>query len=141
MTCAHTSARLVPGRGCARHSAPQSASQKRDEAAWLAWLPREWRAMVVVPLDFVEHRDYEVSASRCLGYDVEREVCYYAHGYALDELRSDDDEEYYQVVVYSETVHAWRLRDERWLVHRIAHHCGEGAPGRGFYSFAAQCPR
>lgn len=137
MICAPTPARLAPRRGCARHS----ASQSRDEAAWLAWLPREWRDRVVAPLDFVEHRDYEVSASRCLGYDVDREVCYYAHGYALDEIRSDDDEEYYQVVVYSETVHAWRLRDDRWLVHRIVHHCGEGAPGRGFYSFAAQCPR
>jgi hypothetical protein len=97
--------------------------------------------MAVVPLDFVEHREYEVAARRCFGYDADGEACYYAHGYALKELRSDDDEDFYQIVTYGETVHAWRLRDERWLVHRIVHRCGEGAPGRGFYSFAEHCPR
>ena len=124
------------------HSRAEPARwSSRDRTAWLAYLPREWREMVIAPLDFVEYHEYEVAASRCLGYDVDGQACYYAHGYALNEPRSDDDEEFYQVVVYSETVHAWRLRDERWLIHRIVHHCGEGAPGRGFYSFAEQCPR
>lgn len=113
----------------------------RDRTDWLAYLPSEWREMAIAPLDFVEHREYEVAARRCQGYDVDGNACYYAHGYVLTEPRSDDDEEFYQVVAYSETVHAWRLRDDRWLIHRIVHHCGEGAPGRGFYSFAEQCPR
>ena len=113
----------------------------RDRTDWLAYLPSEWREMAITPLDFVEYHEYEVAASRCLGYDVDGQTCYYAHGYALNEPRSDDDEEFYQVVVYSESVHAWRLRDDRWLIHRIVHHCGEGAPGRGFYSFAERCPQ
>lgn len=112
-----------------------------DRSAWLDYLPSEWREMVIVPLDFVEHHEYEVAARRCHGYDIDGNACYYAHGYVLTEPRSDDDEEFYQVVAYSETVHAWRLRDDRWLIHRIVHHCGEGAPGRGFYSFSERCPR
>lgn len=119
---------------------PAARSARRDDA-WLAYLPAEWRDMVVEPLDFDEHREYEIAARRCFGYDVDGETCYYAHGYVLNESRSDDDEDFYQVVAYSETVHAWRLRDDRWLIHRIVHHCGEGAPGTGFYSFAEQCPR
>ena len=117
-----------------------SRHSPRDSVAWLDYLPVEWREMAITPLDFVEYHEYEVAASRCLGYDVDGQTCYYAHGYALNEPRSDDDEEFYQVVVYSESVHAWRLRDDRWLIHRIVHHCGEGAPGRGFYSFAERCP-
>jgi cytochrome c1 len=104
-------------------------------------LPVEWRDTVIAPLDFVEYCEYEILARRCLGYDIDGETCYYAHGYALAESRSDDDEDFYQVVAYSETVHAWRMRDERWLIHRIVHHCGDGTTGRGFYSFAEHCPR
>jgi hypothetical protein len=121
--------------------AARSERSNRDSRFWLACLPGAWREVVIEPLDFVEHREYEMAASRCFGYDVDGEACYYAHGYALNETRSDDDEDFYQVVAYSETVHAWRLRDERWLIHRVIHPCGEAAPGRVFYSFAEQCPR
>jgi hypothetical protein len=114
---------------------------QRDRTDWLDLLPKAWREMAIKPLDFVDHHEYEIAASRSLGYDVDGQLCYYAHGYALDEPRSDDDDEFYLVVAYSETVHAWRLRDDRWLIHRIAHHGGECAPGRGFYCFAADCPR
>ena len=122
------------------HPAPAQRAE-RDSPNWRCHLPRQWREMAIAPLDFTVHRDYEIAASRCLGYDIDGQVCYYAHGYALNEARSDDDEEFYEVVAYSETVHAWRLRDDRWLIHRIVHHCGEGRPGPGFYSFAEQCPR
>ena len=127
----------------ALHLAPSGLPRQaeRSSDAWLAHLPAEWRDMVIAPLDFVEHREYEMLARRCLGYDVDGETCYYAHDYALAESRSDDDEDFYQVVAYSETVHAWRLRDERWLMHRVVHHGGEGTPGRGFYSFTEHCPR
>ena len=129
----------MPTLGASQAERADCAS--RDSRAWLACLPGAWREMVVEPLDFVEHREYEMAASRCFGHDVDGEVCYYAHGFALNETRSDDDEDFYQVVAYSEAVNAWRLRDERWLIHRVIHQCGEGAPGRGFYSFAEQCPR
>lgn len=126
---------------CAMSYGQRLPRAARDDTDWLAHLPSEWRAMTREPLDFVHHHEYEMAACRCLGYDVDGELCYYAHGYSIDEARSDDGEEFYQVVAYSETVHAWRLRDERWLIHRIVHHCGEGAPGRGVYSFAKRCPR
>jgi len=113
----------------------------RDGAAWLDHLPSEWRAMVIAPLDFVEHHDYEIAAGRCLGYDDHGWLCYYAHGYELDASCADDDEAFHQPISYSETVHSWRLNDERWLVHRIVRYGGEGAPGRGDYSFSEICPR
>lgn len=123
---------------------PLPRSCQRNASAsgpqWLVWLPREWHEKAVVPLTFSEHHDYEVAAVRCRGYDAGGAACYYAHGYRLDEIRSDDDEEYYPVVVYSEAVHAWRLYDGRWLVHRIRHACGAGAPGRAVYTLCESCP-
>ena len=123
------------------HANEQRKRSTRRSDAWLAQLPDEWRDMVITPLDFVEHCEYEITARRCFGYDVDGETCYYAHGYALNESRSDDDEDFYQVVAYSETVHAWRLRDDRWLIHRVVLHGGEATPGRAFYTFAEHCPR
>jgi len=126
------------------HALPRREQAKRStrpNEAWNAHLPAEWRDMAIVPLDFVEHREYEIAARRCFGYDVDGGACYYAHGYALDESRTDDDEDFYRVVAYSETVHAWRLRDDRWLIHRIVRHGGESTPGRAFYAFSEHCPR
>ena len=128
-----------------RRTAPAAQRRHKQEQHarhdWLACLPDEWQASVVAPLDLVEHHDYEVAAASCLGYDGDGAVCYYAHGYALDEIRSDDDEDYYPVVVYSEAVHAWRLHDARWLVRRVTHACGEGSPGRARYAIAERCPK
>ncbi len=108
---------------------------------WLMFLPAEWRSMVIEPIYFKQHREYEIAASRSFGYDADDCTCYYAHRYALNEIRSDDDEDFYEVVAYGESVHAWRLRDERWLIYRIAHTAGDSTPGRGFFSFADRHPR
>ena len=107
---------------------------------WQIFLPSEWRDMVIEPFDFKQHREYEMAAARCFGYDIDGTTCYYTHNYALNQSRSDDDEEFYEVVAYGETVHAWRLRDERWLIYRVVYTGGECAPARGFYSFAEQHP-
>lgn len=108
---------------------------------WRRHLPADWREQVVAPLDFTEHREYEMPASRRFGYDVDGALCYYAHSYELTESRSDNDEDFYQVVTYGETVHAWRLRDERWLTWRVVHTGDDTDPRRGFYSFSDQPPR
>jgi hypothetical protein len=108
---------------------------------WQAFLPAEWRDMVIAPLDFKQHLEYEMAATRSFGYDVDGAACYYAHSYLLNESRSDDDEDFYEVVAYGESVHAWRLRDERWLTYRVVYAGGEGSPGRGFYSLSEQAPR
>lgn len=108
---------------------------------WLAFLPAEWRDMVIEPLDFKRHLEYEMAARRSFGYDVDGSTCYYAHSYALNESRSDDDEDFYEVITYGESVRAWRLRDERWLIYRVVHSAGDAQPSRGFFSFAEQHPR
>ena len=108
---------------------------------WSHHLPAEWRNQVVEALDFTEHREYEMPATRTFGRDVDGELCYYAHRFALSDSRSDNDEDFYQVVTYSETVHAWRLRDERWLSYRLVQTGDDAGPGRAFYSFADKPPR
>jgi len=110
-------------------------------AAWRAHLPKEWQDMVVGPTVFTEYREYEIAASRQLGHDDAGTHCYYQHDYTLTETRSDDDEDYYQVVSYSETVRAWLLRDGRWLIFRVVQHGEQCAALRGFYSFSEQPPR
>lgn len=97
--------------------------------------------MVVAPVDFTQHREYEIAAARHFGYDDGGQHCYYQHDYLLTETRSDDDEDYYQVVTHSETVRAWRLRDERWLIYRHVRQGEHCSTGRGFYSFADHPPR
>lgn len=108
---------------------------------WQRHLPENWRASVVEALDFSQYREYEMPASRTLGHDADGELCFYAHRYMLTESRSDDDEDFYEVVAYSETVRAWRLHDGRWLTWRIVRTGDDTMPGRGFYSFSEQAPR
>jgi len=108
---------------------------------WRRHLPADWREQVIAPLDFTEHREYEMLASRRFGYDVDSALCYYAHSFAVTESRSDNDEDFYQVVTYGETAHAWRLRDERWLTWRVVQAGDDGDPRRGFYSFSDRPPR
>ena len=42
---------------------------------WLLFLPDEWRDMVIEPLDFQQHREYEMAAVRSFGYDVDGLAC------------------------------------------------------------------
>ena len=111
------------------------------QPGWRDHLPEEWRDCVVAPLRFEHHREYEMPAARCFGFDEDDAACYYAHAYTLTELRSDDDEEYYEVPSYRETVRAWRLRDERWLIYRHLKSGDDCSPGQEFYSFSATPPR
>lgn len=128
----------TPRSGHGRH---QSDSRLREETGWLDQLPVEWRPMVVAPVSFVCHREYEIAANRTLGYDPDQQVCYYVHRYIFAEPRSDNDEDFYPVVTRGETLRAWRLRDDRWLTYRVVLANEEGGAGRGFYSFSATCPR
>ena len=81
-----------------------------------------------------------MAADRTFGYDVDGLTCYYAHRYALTQSRSDNDEDFYEVIAYGESVHAWRLRDDRWLIHRVIQTDIDGPPGRGFFTFAEHHP-
>lgn len=126
-----------------RSYSPERRSGCRDDGApdWAAGLPVAWREMAETPLQFVEYREYEMPASRCLGYDADDKLCYYAHQYLIETCRSDDDEDFYRAIDGGETMRAWRLRDERWLIlHQpITDDCT--SPKRGFYSFSTEAPR
>jgi hypothetical protein len=123
------------------HSASAHRRQDDKDPDWRQLLPADWRAAAIAPLTFAIHREYEIPASRTLGYDEEEKACYYHHAFLLRAPCSDDDEEFYETIVYGEEVHAWRLRDERWLIWRIVRAEGDCRGNRGFYSFSENMPR
>lgn len=96
--------------------------------------------MVLEPTSFEVHRDEELAAERCFGYDANQIACYYAHSYSIQELRTDDDEEFYVGMLYGESLVAWLLHDGRWLIHRIVR-TDEHCEGQAFYSFSQSMPR
>lgn len=107
---------------------------------WQQALPAEWRHAAIAPHRFDTWRDYEIDAARTVGFDAEDKPCFCRHAFALDTLRSDDDDEFYAAVVYGEEVRAWRLSDGRWLVWRSEYQ--EGCrPDLGEYSFSDRMPR
>ena len=122
------------------HSTEPAAVFQAGEPDWSACLPTQWRTMAEAPLRIVEHREYEMAASRWLGYDAHDRLCYYAHQYLIEASRSDDDEEFYLAVAGGETLQAWRLRDERWLIYRQPITDDNPSPKRGFYSFSLEPP-
>jgi len=107
---------------------------------WRERLPLAWLAMVREPTRFEVFRDDELAAERCFGYDANRVACYYAHTFRIEELRTDDDEEFYVCTLYGESLVAWLLRDGRWLIHRIVR-SDEHCEGQAFYSFSQSMPR
>ena len=111
------------------------------ETYWRARLPPEWLSMVVSPLTLHRHREYEALAERVFGEDEDGRRCFYEHVFVLVDGRSDNDEDYYSVLTYGESVRAWRLRDERWLIHRVIRTDEAERAALGFYSFSEQCPR
>ena len=123
-----------------KYGADRRQRQPAMRQHWRERLPAEWQQAVVAPQRFEVHRDQELEAERCFGYDARQVACYYAHHYRIAELRSDDDEEFYVGTLYGESLVAWLLDDGRWLIHRIVltdEHC----EGRAFYSFSPRMPR
>ena len=108
---------------------------------WRRHLPADWAGMVVEALDFTRHDEYEMPAWRILGHDADGMLCFYAHDYVLTEGRSDNDEDFYTVITAGETVRAWRLHDDRWLIYRCPRADDDQTLGRAFYSFSEKPPR
>lgn len=128
-------------RSRTRNSAALAFGQTTWAASWSAELPSDWHQAVVSPLDVKVHRDYEADAIRVLGRDEDGALCYSAHRYSLREPRSDDGEDFFLAPVYGEALRAWRLRDGRWLIHRVVAVGEELETARGFYSFSETAPR
>ncbi|WP_319242626.1 hypothetical protein [uncultured Propionivibrio sp.] len=119
---------------------PGTRHRDRDPD-WSKDLPREWRFMVIEPLCFETHREYEIDAFRTHGFDEEETPCFHHHRYIQSSLCSDDDEAFYATVIYGEEVRSWRLRDGRWLTWRVVHTDNDLDNHRGFYSFSEDRPR
>ena len=112
-----------------------------NEICWWQGLPAEWRERIVVPIRFEVFREYEMPAERTNGYDADEFPCYCAWNYVLSELRSDDDEEFYEEPRYAESTLAWRLGDGRWLVfNRIVSDYATGCT-RSSYLLRDSMPR
>lgn len=115
---------------------------RRPEHAirWQQGLPVEWQPHVVAPLYFDHYMDYELAAARILGRDEDDKACYCAYSFVLDGRGGRHPTT--AGAHYAESVRAWRLRDGRWLTHRIVIG-GHGAleKGRGFFSLGEGMPR
>ncbi|MBK1700617.1 hypothetical protein [Thiococcus pfennigii] len=133
----------MPPSQCLSHrtSGPPPALDGGDRPPWWSQLTPEWRHQVVVPQRFRVFEEYEVAASRILGYDEAGDPCFCACDYRLTELRSDDDEEFYQAAVYAESLTTWRLLDGRWLVYRRVEPLGEEGEALGGFNVAERMPR
>ncbi|MFD2112603.1 hypothetical protein [Thiorhodococcus fuscus] len=106
---------------CAYGKHPRRHRRGKSDSCAPSWqnaLPQEWRDRVVVPQSFRVFREFEIPARRVFGYDQGGTICYSAHDYRLIDVRSDDDEDFYETLAYAESVVAWRLNDGRWLVNR-----------------------
>lgn len=85
---------------------------------WSQDLPPTLKDLVLTPVHFDVARDYEMRADHTHGRDAANRPCFSEFRFILTQLRSDDDEVFYEVPVYAESQTAWRLVDERWLVCR-----------------------
>ena len=84
--------------------------------SWRDDLPLDLTHLVVAPVKFDVARDYEMWADHTQVCDARNQPCYCEFRFVLTQLRSDDDEVFYEAPVYAESVRSWRLVDERWLV-------------------------
>lgn len=85
---------------------------------WLDDLPADLKDLVVPPVSFKVARDADLLADHTQGCDANNQPCYCEFRYVLTQLRSDDDEVFYDAPVYAESLRSWRLIDKRWLVCR-----------------------
>ncbi|GAB2182168.1 hypothetical protein DLREEDagrD3_23910 [Denitratisoma sp. agr-D3] len=115
--------------------------KNHEQYPWQEGLPKEWRDMTSEPLYFRHYQEYEISAERSVGYDEDDSPCFCSHRFQLSDLRSEDGEELYEETTYAESLTAWRLRDSRWLIHRIVLCHEDCRTVRGFYSFSETMPR
>ena len=115
--------------------------QPDPAVAWAEDLPAALRDWVVAPVYFQRHEDYEIRAARITGRDLTHQPCYCASHFVLTDLRADDDDLFYETPVYTESLTAWRLIDERWLVcHTTINRLKPGGTDTRF-SVAQHMPR
>ena len=92
--------------------------RQERESRWMTDLPLDLKDLVVAPVSVDLFNEYEMQADGAQGRDTVNAPCFYEFRYVLTQLRSDDDEVFYEAPVYAETLTSWRMIDERWLVCR-----------------------
>jgi len=97
----------------------KGSCRAEPSVAWSDDLPAPLKNLVVTPVHFQVHEDYEIRAGRTTGCDLANRPCYCASHFVLTDLRTDDDDVFYETPVYTESLTSWRLIDERWLVCRV----------------------
>lgn len=88
---------------------------------WQDELPAPLKELVVAPISFEVFHEFEMLADRTCGLDSARTICFYAFRHVWTALRSDDDEVFYEMPVFAQTLTSWRLLDESWLVCQATH--------------------
>ena len=116
-------------------------ADRAHEAEWREDLPEDWRAQVVRPAFFVQHKEYEIAAERVIGYETEEEACYCRFRAEITEWCTDEEGDWCIVPLYGEHLSAWRLIDDRWLVLRRLFHQEDGASSHAFFSFSEEMPK
>jgi hypothetical protein len=120
------------GRG---KTAPKRASHLGLGVDWGERLPQLWRSLTVAPLWVDVNRDQEAGAERWMGYDEEEQPCYCRYRFQLP-VGSLIGEQ-----LYREDLAAWRMRDGRWLIHRVITSQADGVTSYAFYAFSESMPR
>lgn len=115
-------------------AACERASPAAVSYPWWRDLPEAWRVQAVEPLDFKIYREPALAAERVFGRDEDGVACFYAHRYLVPPARPGAASQ-----AYGETLSAWRLGDQRWLIHRVLIQ-GEQSTGRGFYTLSETMP-
>jgi len=103
------------------------------DVEWAARLPEAWRAQAIGPLWVKVHRDLEVQSGRWIGYDEDEQPCFCRYCFQRGNGPGDSG--------YGEDLAAWRMRDGRWLIHRIIMCQANTDTSTGFYGFSERMPR
>ena len=115
--------------------------QPSHALAWSEDLPWLLKDLVVTPVSFDMFQEYEMLADRICGRDAANQPCYCAFRLIRTQLRSDDDEVFYELPVYAETLTCWRLVDERWLTCRTTMLNFDDAAFQTHFSVSEAMPR
>lgn len=114
---------------------------RHPNVPWSQDLPPPLKDLVLAPVNFDVARDYEIRAEHTQGRDAANRPCFSEFRFVLTQLRSDDDEVFYEVPVYAESQTAWRLFDERWLVCRTRVRGGAHAGSETSLALSDAMPR
>lgn len=120
-----------------RPNRAKRASHLGREVDWAARVPVLWRDLTIGPLWVDVHRDPDAGAERWMGYDEDEQPCYcrYRFQVPIGALNNAADS------LFREDLAAWRMRDGRWLIHRIIHCHADEATAYAFYAFSESMPR